>query len=175
MIDYIFYTATSSVSRLYFHQGTGWKYSAWLPIKVNSLAAGVKGPYNAYLFAATALQGGGKQVDILLAGERLTAYAVYNDARSLESIVIVNMNQWNSTQSQLDRPSQTFLFPLGLLSSQSTLRRLTAPGVDSPNANITWAGQWVNDTGVIQGRESIESVSRCGVVVKSSEAVLVTI
>lgn len=167
-INYVLYSATSDINRLYFHQGTGWKYSAWLPVSVNSLGSGVRGAYYSWLFTATALSGGGKQVEVISQSEFFTAYAIYNSGK-LESIVAINLEAYyqGDTRSKiaLKLPSHF---------ADATVKRLTAPAVDV-YWGVTFAGQGVDSSGKINGTLSNEDVKGLTVGLGASEAVLITI
>ncbi|KAI9684330.1 MAG: hypothetical protein M1820_010889 [Bogoriella megaspora] len=181
-IDYILYGATRQVSRMYFHQGTPYRYSAWQPIKINDTNAQPKALYYGNLFTSTVLAGGNKQVDILVNETSFTAYAIYNsgtgssDAANAESqlssIVLVNLNIFNSTQSADERPYIAVNLPEA--ASQASVRRLTAPGVEVKEG-ISWAGRNVTQDGYIVGQETTESVDSGQVIVGAGEALLVTV
>jgi hypothetical protein len=175
-VDYVLYIATLEVSRIYFHQGTPYRYSAWQPIDINSTS--LARPYPLYygnLFTSTALAGGNKQVDILINSTYLTAYAIYEAGQraKLSSIAVVNLNMWNSTEPVAERPYTAVELPSWLDCSKARVKRLTAPGVEIAT-NITWAGQYVQNDGQIVGKEVIESVENGRVLVGASEAVLIS-
>lgn len=167
------YSATTNISRLYFHQGTGWKYSAWNPVQVNSISAGVKGPYYSWLFTAAALHGGDKKVEILVGNQTFTAYAIYACDR-LESIVAINLEAWSVGQGETNRTGVEVRLPEGFYSRSATVKRLTAPGVDV-YWGITFAEQGVDVDGKINGTETVERLENGQVTVAASEAVLITL
>lgn len=57
-VDYILYVATLQISRIYFHNGTPYRYSAWQPIAIDSTPAQVKPLFYGKWFIAAALAGG---------------------------------------------------------------------------------------------------------------------
>lgn len=176
-VDYVLYVATLEVSRIYFHQGTPYRYSAWQPIDINSTS--LARPYPLYygnLFTSTALAGGNKQVDILVNSTYFTVYAIYEASereQRLDSIAVVNLNMWNSTEPAAERPYNAVELPEWLDCSRAKVRRLTAPGVEIAT-NITWAGQYVESDGNIVGREVTEDVQDGKVLVGAGEAVLIS-
>jgi hypothetical protein len=104
-VDYTLYAASLNISRIYYHMGTPYRYSAWQPVQSNGTAAHVKPLYYGNWFTAAALAGGNKQVSVLVNETSLAAYAIYDaDSRSsrtstsLKSVAIVNLDVWNSTQ-----------------------------------------------------------------------------
>ncbi|ETS84959.1 hypothetical protein PFICI_02984 [Pestalotiopsis fici W106-1] len=180
-IDYTLYCAQTNISRLGFHQGIGWKYSAWNPIEMWVYPSGVMASYYAWLVVQTALAGAGKQVELLISEKHLVAYAIYEVGRhrrldtNLSSIVIVNLEDWDSTNDATSRPYVEFELPRNI-SRKAQLSRLTAAGADVKAARaITFAGQLVNETGMIEGDRHVEKLDRSGKVkVLSSEAVLIS-
>ncbi|KAL9090002.1 MAG: hypothetical protein Q9165_005531 [Trypethelium subeluteriae] len=181
-IDYTLYVATLKVSRMHFHQGTPYRYSAWQPIKINDTHASPKALYYGNLFTSTALAGGNKQVDILVNETSFTAYAIYDAANAtggstgaasqLNSIVLVNLNMFNSTQPASERPYTTVTLPN--IASDAEVRRLTAPGVEVKNG-ISWAGRNVTQDGHIVGQEIVESLDNGQVSIGAGEALLISV
>lgn len=173
-IDYILYMASLKVTRVYFHQGTPYRYSAWQPVATNTSEAHVKPLYYGNLFTSRAFAGGYKQVMVLANETSFTAYGIYDATRNgaLESVVLLNLEVFNSTQSAADRGvTQVHLsgnYP------NAKVQRLTSPGVEIAD-NITFAGQSVSDeNGTILGTRVTESVRNNTVTVAAGEAVLVT-
>lgn len=198
-IDYVLYVATLHVSKIYFHMGTPYRYSAWQPIDIiNSTAYGTqykkaKPLYYGNLFTSTVLSGGNKQVSILVNETSFTAYGVY-DAEigvgalgkkgqgqgqgKLGSVVLVNLAMWNSTMAGSRPYTEVQLGGLAGLNKNDVacakVKRLTSPGVEIAD-NITFAGQYVASDGSIVGNQVTEKLSSKGtVLVGAGEAVLVT-
>lgn len=177
--DYSMYCATLNISRVYYHHGTVFRYSAWQPIDINSTSLHHVEPlYYGYLFAAAAFAGGNKQVTMLLNETHVAAYAIYDRSSSghgatkstLESVVIVNLNRYEPEDGE--RADLSWKLPSAIKSA--TVKRLTAPAADS-KTGITFAGQWVDNDGYIRGGRKVESVRNREVLVGASEAVLVTV
>jgi hypothetical protein len=176
----VLYVSTLHVSRLYFHQGTNYRYSAWQPITTNTSVAEVRPMYYGNLFVAAALAGGGKQVDVLVNETAFTAYGIYDSASGsgsgskLSGIAVVNLEMWNSTQAAEKRPYTAVQLPSGELGN-ATVRRLTSPGVEIAG-NVTWAGRSVNADGFLTGTEVLERIGDGNrVLVGAGEAVLITL
>ncbi|KAJ7835861.1 hypothetical protein B0H13DRAFT_2240055 [Mycena leptocephala] len=167
-VDYVLYTATLKVARLYYHMGTPYRYSAWQPINWpnTNTTRGVKPLYYGNF-------GGGKQISVLVNETTTTVYGVYNArSSSLEAVVVVNLEGWNSTQPAAERPSISVRVPEHL--AHGEVRRLTAPGVEIAEG-ITFMGQYVDDEGIIRGDEVVETVVDGVVQVGAGEAVLVSL
>ncbi|KAJ7898511.1 hypothetical protein B0H13DRAFT_1623077 [Mycena leptocephala] len=174
-VDYVLYTATLKVARLYYHMGTPYRYSAWQPINWpnTNTTRGVKPLYYGNLFTARVFSGGGKQISVLVNETTTTVYGVYNArSSSLEAVVVVNLEGWNSTQPAAERPSISVRVPEHL--AHGEVRRLTAPGVEIAEG-ITFMGQYVDDEGIIRGDEVVETVVDGVVQVGAGEAVLVSL
>ena len=155
---------------LYFR----YRYSAWQPITVNGTAPFAKPLYYGNLFTSTAFAGGNKKVVTLLNTTSLTAYGVYASSK-LESVAIINLQEFNATMPASSRNTTAFKLPLSAgYWSAAKVRRLTAPGVDSKE-DITFAGQRVGSDGRLVGTERFESVPGGELMVSSGEAVLVTL
>ncbi|KAF2477211.1 uncharacterized protein BDR25DRAFT_321643 [Lindgomyces ingoldianus] len=186
-VDYILYSAGTNygplealVSRMYFHMGTPYRYSAWQPITVNNTAPYAKPLYYGNIFISKVLAGGNKQVINLLNSTSLTAYRIYASSSSkytLESVAIINSQEFNRTTLADKREYTAFkLLKLDRNYDWDTakVRRLTAPGVDSKE-EITFAGQYVDMAGRIVETERVERVSGSEVLVGAGEGVLVTL
>lgn len=153
--------------------------------------------YSSYLFVAEALghsktlrianiypgrQANGSTITTALgdmsAGE-LVAYGFWEDALPAQhqfpaKLALINLQIFNETQT-IARPSSTFDISSYLQTPQRsvTVRRLTAPGADIKEANVTtWAGQNFA-SGLPSGKFVEEKVTGGKIVVKASEAVLV--
>ncbi|KAI9659153.1 MAG: hypothetical protein M1821_002113 [Bathelium mastoideum] len=183
-VDYTLYASTLKVSRMHYHMGTPYRYSAWQPVSYNDTAASAKPIYYGSLFLSTAFAGGDKQVTSILNDTTLAAYAIYHslseeatnhNQSTLEAVAIINMVMYNATQPADQRPYTLFnLSSVGVQRSEAKVRRLTAPGVDSQD-NIEFAGQSVNSKGQLVGSLTLEVISDGAVFVGAGEAVLVSL
>lgn len=172
-VDYVLYMASLKVTRVFFHGGSNFYYSAWQPIEYNGTDAHVKTLYYGNLVVAKALSGGDKQVAVVANETLFSAYGIYDaHTTNLESVVVTNLAMWNSTETG-DRPYTSV--KLGNAFARADVRRLTSPGVEIAE-NITFAGQYVDADGHIQGKETVEAVTSDGtVLVAAGEAVLVSL
>ena len=168
-IDYVMYLSSLKVSRVHFHVGTRYRYSPWQPILYNDSAPHVNPMYYGNLFNAAVFAGGNKQTEVLVNETNFGAYAVYK-AGSLDAIVAVNLNIWNSTSDPVARPYTE----LALTDEweDAKVSRLTSPGVDIAD-NITFAGQYVDENARIVGPKTYDTVTDGKVLVGAGEAILV--
>jgi hypothetical protein len=168
-VDYVLYLSSLRVSRVHFHMGTRYRYSAWQPILYNDTDPHVNPLYYGTLFNAAVFAEGHKQTEVLINETNFSAYAIYNRG-DLQSIVAVNVNMWNSTFDPVERPYTALELPQGW--DDADVLRLTNPGVDIAD-NITFAGQSVDANGRIVGEKEYGKVEGGKVLVGAGEAVLV--
>ncbi|KAF9468152.1 glycoside hydrolase family 79 protein [Collybia nuda] len=172
-------------------------YNLWYPVQNMNGPVKVFPSYSAYLFVAETLghskslrianiypgrQANGSTITTALgdksAGE-LVAYGFWDDAlptrhRFPVKLALLNLQIYNQTQN-IPRPVSTFDISAYKQdpSSQVTIRRLTAPGADVKEANVTsWAGQTFAQ-GIASGKVIEEKVRGGRISVSASEAVLV--
>ena len=137
LVDYALYVASQNISRIHFHQGTGYRYASWLPIYHEGVGPTVKPPYYGNIFVAKFLGPSGTQVNnIDLSSEYDSAYAAYENGR-LAKLAIIDFHEYNPTNSSI-RPSSIFEVASGSFTS-ATLEYFTAPGATF-NTSITVAG-----------------------------------
>ncbi|KAL1601681.1 hypothetical protein SLS60_006596 [Paraconiothyrium brasiliense] len=179
-VDYALYAASLNVSNIYWHMGTGYRYAAWQATQNGSTTPGPRPLYYGNLFVATALGEGNTQVVSIVNTTSLAGYAVYSSSirgSSLRSIVLVNMDVFNSTSTPAgSRPSAGFVLPSDLPNKHSkiSVQRLTASGAEV-SEGISFAGQIVAIDGKITGNRKKEMLIGNTVEVPASEAVLLQI
>lgn len=179
-VDYALYSASLNISRIYWHMGTGYRYSAWQATRNGTTDPGPRPLYYGNWLVATALGHAKAQVVPIVNTTSLAGYAIYSSRRNhleLRSIVLLNMDVFNSTSTPEDqRPSTHFVIPdnLGGKNATASIRRLTAAGAEV-QGGIAFAGRTVALNGTITGREIKETVVDRVVNVKASEVVLITL
>lgn len=179
-VDYALYAASLNVSNLYWHMGTGYRYSAWQATQNGTTAPGPRPLYYGNWLVATALGNTNAQVVNVVNTPSLAAYAIYSSKRhryELKSVVLVNMEVFNSTSTPASqRSSVDFTLPVewGRKNRKVTARRLNAADAEVRDG-ITFAGRRVALDGSITGYETKEYVVDGVVAVKASEAVLITL
>jgi hypothetical protein len=177
-VDYALYAASLNVSNIYWHMGTGYRYSAWQATQNGTTAPGPRPLYYGNWFIATALGDSDAQVTPIVNTTLLAGYAIYSSKRhrsELKSVVLVNMEVFNSTSTPASqRPSVDFALPekFGGKECKASVRRLTAAGAEVRDG-ITFASRNVVPDGSIGGREAKEAIVGGIVNVKASEAVLI--
>jgi hypothetical protein len=175
---------------MHLHQGTSYRYAAWLPIVVNGTGPLVKPPYYGHIFVAKFLRSSNTtQINnIDLSSDYYSAYAAY-ESGTLSRVGILNLQAWdppNSTDASTDatdRPKTTFnLGPLKDYKS-ATVELMTAPGA-TYDTNITVAGMsydydLAEGRGVRVGKDIVATLhpgsdGSFSVDVEASQAVVVT-
>ncbi|OAG02711.1 uncharacterized protein CC84DRAFT_1250585 [Paraphaeosphaeria sporulosa] len=179
-VDYALYAASLNVSNIFWHMGTGYRYAAWQATQNGTTTTGPRPLYYGNVLVATALGDGNSQVVPIVNTTSLAGYAVYSSKSrkaSLRSIVLVNMDVFNSTSTPASsRPSAEFKLPAELCGKNSkvSVQRLTAPGAEVRDG-ITFAGQTVALDGKISGQSKKQFMAGDTVIVYASEAVLLQI
>ncbi|KAH7068594.1 hypothetical protein FB567DRAFT_457202 [Paraphoma chrysanthemicola] len=178
-IDYALYAASLNVSSIFWHMGTGYRYASWQATQNGTTAPGPRPLYYGNWFVAAALGDSDAQVVPIVNTTSLAGYAIYSSKRhrsSLQSIVLVNMEVFNSSSTPVtSRPSAQFTLPTALVGkkSKASVQRLSAAGAEV-REGITFAGQSIALDGSIVGRQTCENVEKATVNVRASEAVLIT-
>jgi hypothetical protein len=179
-VDYALYAASLNVSHIFWHMGTGYRYAAWQATQNGTTTPGPRPLYYGNLMVAAALGDGNSQVVPIVNTTSLAGYAIYSSksrTASLRSIVLVNMEVFNSTSTPAaSRPSTEFTLPSDLCGKHSkvSVQRLTAPGAEV-REGISFAGQTVTLDGKISGHRTKQMLTGNTVKVYASEAVLLQI
>lgn len=178
-VDYALYAASLNVSALYWHMGTGYRYSAWQATQNGTTAPGPRPLYYGNWLVAAALGAGDAQVVPIANTTSLAGYAVYGSSHkrsTLRSIVLVNQEVFNSSSAAAgQRSSATFQLPAELCGAKAkvSVQRLTAAGAEVRDG-ISFGGRTVALDGRITGKVVKEQVQNGVVQVKASEAALIT-
>ncbi|KAG6918630.1 hypothetical protein DXG01_012749 [Tephrocybe rancida] len=174
-------------------------YDLWYPVQNTNGPIKVFPSYSAYLFVAETLghsktlkianiypgrQANGSTITTALGDTsegQLIAYGFWDTAHPSGNkyptkLALLNLEIFNQTQT-IPRPKSTFDISDFLQNSHGpvTIRRLSAPGADIKEANVTtWAGQSFA-SGLAAGKFVEEKVTGGKIVVQASEAVLVIV
>ena len=175
-VDYALYAASVGVTKLFWHMGTGYRYSAWQGVQNGTTAPGPRPLYYGNWLLAEALNGPNKQVVPIVNTSTLAGYAIYGASKpkqrsKLEAIALVNIDVYNATATPgAARGSVDFKLPAECATQKASVRRLSAGSVDARDG-VTFGGQSASLSGEITGRKTVQN----GVVnVKASEAVLIS-
>lgn len=148
LVDYALYVASQNITRIHFHQGSGYRYASWDPTDYEGVGPAVKPPYYGNIFVAKFLGPSGTQVNnIDLSTEYNSAYAAYEHGR-LSKLAIIDFHEYNPDNSTT-RPSSTFEVVSNSFKS-ATLQFLAAPGA-TYNTSIT-VGDVSYDYDLAKGR-----------------------
>ncbi|KAH8705719.1 glycoside hydrolase family 79 protein [Talaromyces proteolyticus] len=151
IVDYELYYASFGVRRMHMHQGTAYRYGAWMPISQNGVGPSTNPPYYGHTMVSKFIGNSTKtQINnIDLKSDFHSAYAAYEDGE-LARVVLLNLQEWNPSGGvnatnatdpsvQALRPNTTFTLDSVIGYSYATVELLTAPGALSTK-NITMAG-----------------------------------
>ncbi|KAI8311282.1 Beta-glucuronidase [Colletotrichum sp. SAR11_59] len=157
-LGFSLHAAAKNITRLNFHMGRDYRYSAWQPVQTSKQDIGTKAPYYGNLATAAILGRLGKdkvQVANLPAtgNGAESAYGIYHSGK-LAKVAILNMAEYNftasgnATETELNKSKRSnHSFSINLDSNfngkTATVRRLIAPGADSITG-ITWDGYTFN-------------------------------
>jgi hypothetical protein len=133
------------------HQGTAYRYGAWMPISQNGTGPSTNAPYYGHVMVSKFIGNSTKtQINSIdLNNDFQSAYAAYEDGE-LARVVLLNLREWNppggvnSTNAtnpsvQALRPNTTFTLDSVTGYSYATVEIMTAPGALSTK-NCTIAG-----------------------------------
>ena len=126
---------------MHMHQGTSYRYGAWMPIEKDGAGPSTNPPYYGHVMVSKFIGGSGKTRinNINLHSDYYSAYAAY-DGGKLTRVLLLNLHEWNPSTGS-DRPKTTFTLrtPRGFKFKYATVELMTAPGAAS-TTNITVAG-----------------------------------
>jgi hypothetical protein len=153
-VDYSLRAASIGVERLHMHQGVNYRYGSWQPIETNRSVKATKPAFYGNLATAdfTGRASGElrvMEVDLMDAGavEEQAAYVAFVD-EVVERLAVINLRQWNATES-VQRPEQQYEFQTPGGMKEARVKRLIASGSDS-YSGVTYGGfsyNWELDNG----------------------------
>ncbi|MCJ1354919.1 MAG: hypothetical protein MMC33_004909 [Icmadophila ericetorum] len=169
-VDYMLYCASIGLSRVHMQQGSGFLYNSWEPVgNGGDWTMGTKAPYYGNIAVATMMgnitENVPRIVEIDLSssgvGDFASAYAAYINSNTLARVAVIDLHQYNATQSDSSNANgrgstnYTFSVPSSLSSqivegASVTVQRLQAAGSDVLSG-ITFDG-WSYDYSLDEGR-----------------------
>lgn len=176
---------------MHLHQGTAYRYGAWMPISQNGTGPSTNPPYYGHVMVSKFIGSNPNTRinNIDLNSDFYSAYAAYEEGR-LARVVLLNLHEWNppsNSQAEAEAeaaPSTAITLSTGRSGIKyATVELMTAPGALS-ETNITVAGISY-DYDLAEGKpvrvaKQYESVLRpnskgdISVLVRHSQAVLLT-
>lgn len=130
---------------MHMHQGTAYRYGAWMPIAQNGTGPSTNPPYYGHVMVSKFIGGNPKTRinNIHLNSDYYSAYAAYENGR-LARVILLNLHEWNPPSSDQNgaskAPSTIFTIGTGQQGIKyATVELMTAPGALS-ETNITVAG-----------------------------------
>ncbi|KDR78669.1 hypothetical protein GALMADRAFT_244156 [Galerina marginata CBS 339.88] len=189
MLDHAIFGAEIGISRMYFHEGIGYKYNLIQPVTLTistidgtplpkPLPPHVQPQYYGAIVAAEAIGNSGatRVVELSINDPRISGHAFFV-GNKLVRAVIINSLVYLTTDA--GTPRNSTLVNLNISGSgaptKMTVKRLFMPFSDS-TSGLTWGGQtYETSDGRVGGSLKVTTANVAdGVVVQASEAVLLT-
>ncbi|KAL9714254.1 hypothetical protein Ac2012v2_002564 [Leucoagaricus gongylophorus] len=185
-LDYALFATQVPVTRVFFHEGIGFKYNFFQPSTLtrstidatplpNPLPPHVQPQYYAAIIAAEAIGSSGntRMVELAITDSSITGYAFYENSR-LARAVFINLHAFLSTSSSRGRTHIDLTLVNGSAGS-ATLKRLAIKHADD-TTDLTWGGQtYETDDGKVRGSVETEQVNLSqGFDIQDTEIVLVS-
>jgi hypothetical protein len=159
------------------------RYDLYYPVSSDRYGAPRASPsFVAYLLVTEAIgRSGQSRFSLINVPEvpTLAVYAIWDPAArksGVARLAVINAAVRNETTSAVDASAVAVSIDVSPYISgdgKATVKRMTAPGLDSKDSTkVTWAGQSYAN-GVASGTENVETVSNGLVVVQGSEGVLI--
>jgi hypothetical protein len=133
---------------MHMHQGTAYRYGAWMPISQNGTGPSTNPPYYGHVMVSKFIgSSDSTQIsNIDLHSDYYSAYAAYED-RKLKRVIVLNLHEWNPPNTTdnngngttTEGPQTTFTVDASAGYKYATVELMTAPGAAS-TTNITVAG-----------------------------------
>ncbi|PPQ64596.1 hypothetical protein CVT26_001994 [Gymnopilus dilepis] len=187
-LDYLLYASQLGISRIFFHQGIGFKYNLVQPVAltrsilngstlVTPLQPHVQAQYYAAVIAAEAIGPSGNTtvVELFVDDDRIAGYAFY-ETSILAKVMLINSQAYLSTDAA--RPAVHIdLNSMGnaILPVLITVKRLFVPHADD-TSGLVWGGQtYETADGKVSGVLEVEVRNATnGIDIQASEVVLLS-
>ncbi|KAF5359624.1 hypothetical protein D9756_003262 [Leucocoprinus leucothites] len=185
-LDYALFATQIEASRVFFHEGIGFKYDFIQPLTLTRsttdatplpkpLPPHVQPQYYAAIIAAEAIgpSGNTRMVELTINDSSISGYAFYEGSR-LARAVFINLHAFLTSSSSRGKTHLDLTFANGSARS-ATLKRLTIKHADD-TAGLTWAGQtYETPDGKVSGSAKPETVNlQNGFDIQDTEIVLVS-
>ncbi|KAL0567773.1 hypothetical protein V5O48_014223 [Marasmius crinis-equi] len=189
-LDYALFARTINISRVFFHEGIGYKYNLIQPAALNRsildgsdlpspLPPHVQPQYYAAIITAEAIgkSGDTRITELAINDTRLAGYGFF-DNDVLSRAVFINSQAFLSDGGDTSRPSVHLDLDFagsGPSSGNMTVKRLAIGHADDASG-LTWGGQsYETADGRVNGTLSVETISVDeGLDISATEAVLVS-
>ncbi|KAF7975737.1 hypothetical protein HWV62_8719 [Athelia sp. TMB] len=187
-LDYSLYAPQIGISRLFFHEGIGYKYNFIQPVSLNRsiidgsalptpLAPHVQPAYYAAIIAADAIGSSGTTTSVELAinNAYLAGYAFY-ESGTLARVLLINSKAYLTTTNTPRGSLKVNLDFRGFGTTPKTMRikRLTIGHADD-TSGLTWGGQsYETGDALVSGHENVPATTvTSGITIFDTEVVLV--
>ncbi|KZP27312.1 glycoside hydrolase family 79 protein [Athelia psychrophila] len=186
-LDYLLYAPQIGISRVFFHEGIGYKYNLIQPVALNRsildgsalakpLAPHFQPAYYAAIIAAEAIgkTGSTKAVELTIGSPTIAGYAFY-ESGTLARVLLINSKAYLSTTTTSRGSVHVSLDFTGSGTTPRVMemKKLIIGHADD-TAGLTWGGQtYETSTGLVSGSESaLVTLVASGVNISDTEAIL---
>lgn len=187
-LDYLLFASQLNISRVFFHDGIGFKYNLIQPVTLTHstldgsplstpLPPHIQPQYYAAIIAAEAIgtSGDTKVVELNIADTRISGYAFYQGGQLTKAILINSLAFLTTTTTARPSTHVDLTFAGGTISSQMNVKRLFVPHADD-TSGLTWGGQTYETSDArVSGSLEISTVDVTdGVDIQATEVVMLT-
>jgi hypothetical protein len=187
-LDYLLFASQLGISRVFFHDGIGFKYNLVQPVTLNRstldgsplstpLPPHIQPQYYAAIIAAEAIGNSGNTqvIELNINDTTISGYAFYQGAQLKKAILINSLAFFTTTTTPRPSTHVDLTFASATVFSQMNVKRLFVPHADD-TSGLTWGGQTyeTSDARVSGSLETSTVDVTNGVDIQATEVVMLT-
>jgi len=187
-LDYLLFATQLNISRVFFHDGIGFKYNLIQPITLTRstldgsilstpLLPHIQPQYYAAIIAAEAIGNSGntRVVELNITDTRISGYAFYQGTQLTKAILINSLAFFTTTTTPRPSTHVDLGFVGGTVPLKMNVKRLFVPHADD-TSGLTWGGQTYETSDArVSGTLDINTVNvKDGVDIQATEVVMLT-
>jgi len=187
-LDYLLFATQLNISRVFFHDGIGFKYNLIQPIALTRstldgsalstpLPAHIQPQYYAAIIAAEAIGncGNTRVVELNITDTTISGYAFYQCNQLTKVILINSLAFFTTTTTPRSSTHVNLSFVSGTVPLVMDVKRLLVPHADD-TSGLTWGGQTYETSDArVGGTLQTDTVNvKDGVDIKATEVVMLT-
>jgi len=187
-LDYLLFASQLGISRVFFHEGIGFKYNLIQPVALPRstldgsplsppLPPHIQPQYYAAIIAAEAIGNSGNThvIELNITDTWISGYAFYQGCQLTKAILINSLAFFTTTNTARPSTHVDLTFASGAVSSQMNVKRLFVPHADD-TSGLTWGGQTYETSDArVSGNLEISTVNVIdGVDIQATEVVMLT-
>ncbi|KAF8150688.1 glycoside hydrolase family 79 protein [Crassisporium funariophilum] len=187
-LDYLLFATQLGISRVFFHQGIGYKYSWFQPVTLTRsildgtplatpLPPHIQPQYYAAIIAAEAIGTSGKTraVELNINDSRVAGYAFYEGSNLVRAVLINSQAFFTTTTTARGSKHVSLNLTGSGAPAKMTVKRLSIPHADD-TVGITWGGQtYETSDGRVSGTLQVGSANVAdGVDIQDTEIIMLS-